>query len=165
MRTNLFLVTFYLDIFSNLQNSYKYGMRNFHIYFVKFTTVYIFPYFSILCVYIHVNYVLNQLRVSWRHHTPLSLNAMYMFPKSEGSFIYLLFFWPCCVACGILVLWPRTEPMRVWREWLGLWTAREFPRDFYSPQFLCMTPFCRTFKYILSLKKCTEWATKYHLEA
>ena len=51
MRTNLFLVTFYLDIFSNLQNSYKYGMRNFHIYFAKFTTVYIFPYFSILCLY------------------------------------------------------------------------------------------------------------------
>ena len=103
-RTNLFLVTFYLDIFSNLQNSYKYGMRSFYIYFVKCTAVYVFPYFSVLYVYIHVNYVLNQWRVSWRHHTPLSLDAMYIFPKSKGSLIYLLFFWPCCVACGMILV-------------------------------------------------------------
>lgn len=61
--------------------------------------------FSILYVYIHVNYVLNQLRVSWRHHTPLSLNAMYIF-------------W--AMLCG---LWDDLSSLT--RDWLNLGRSGE----------------------------------------
>ena len=104
------------------------------------TSIYILPslqlftFFPILvfCVYIHVNYVLNQLRVSWRHHTPLSLNAMYIFPKSEGSLIYLLFFWPCCVTCGMILVhspgidWTWAAVVKALNP--NHWTAGKFPR-------------------------------------
>lgn len=55
MGTNLFWVTFYLDINSNLKNRCQYGMRKFCMYLVNFTIVYIFsylPYYLSPCLYI-----------------------------------------------------------------------------------------------------------------
>ena len=44
-----------------------------------------------------------------------------------SQFYFVLFFWPCCVACGILVPWPGIEPVPPALEAEGLnhWTARE----------------------------------------
>lgn len=96
--------------------------------------VQLFTFFPICfgVFYIHVNYVLNQWRVSWRHHTPLSLDAMYIFPKSKGSLTYLLFFWPCCVACGMISVhspgidWTWASVVKALNPNHG--TAGKFPR-------------------------------------
>ena len=57
--------------------------------------------------------------------------------KSLFLFSYLyIYFWPHCTACGILVSWPRIEPvipaLGVWS--LNHWTTREVPR---SHLFIC----------------------------
>ena len=43
-------------------------------------------------------------------------------------------FWPCCVACGILVPQPGSEPTAPALETWGLnhWTAREVPSYVFS---------------------------------
>ena len=39
-------------------------------------------------------------------------------PQTTKFFLFFFFFWPCCTACGILVLWPgiKTGPsaVKVW---------------------------------------------------
>ena len=65
--------------------------------------------------------------------------AFLSFIKAVGCLcLYLVtylfsIFWPCCMACGILVPWPGIEPMSPAVEaWsLNNWTTREVP----SPPF------------------------------
>ena len=47
---------------------------------------------------------------------------------------YFIYLWPCPMACRILVLWPRIEPMppAVEARSLNHWTSREAP-TFISP--------------------------------
>ena len=59
----------------------------------------------------------------------------YLIPVGKGSFCYFLivsilfFFWPCRMACGILVPQPGIEPgpLAMRPQSPNHWTAREFP--------------------------------------
>ena len=47
--------------------------------------------------------------------------------KELSTFCFFFFFWPCCMACGILVPWPRIEPEppAVEVQSPNHWTTRE----------------------------------------
>ena len=72
-------------------------------------------------------------------------------------FIYLFIYWPHLVACGILVPWPRIEPvppaLEVWS--LNHWTAREVPEvTLYPPSPLsiwCSLEGNHNINYLISL--------------
>ena len=48
-----------------------------------------------------------------------------------GLFFFSLIFWPCCMACGVLVpqLGIEPEPPAVEAQSLNHWTTREVPRN------------------------------------
>ena len=63
---------------------------------------------------------------------PLSMNQFYLEILELAFlllFLFYLFFWLCCMACGILVPRPRIEPVppavEAWSP--NHWTARKFP--------------------------------------
>ena len=59
-----------------------------------------------------------------------------IFLKIISPFLnFILFFWPCCTACRILVPWPglKPSPPAVEARRLNHWTAREVP---VSPFFI-----------------------------
>ena len=68
------------------------------------------------------------------------------FPGICGSFSFL-FFWPHCVAYGILVPWQEIKPVpsALGTRSLNHWTAREVPveafQSSYSPKRLVAQPF------------------------
>ena len=82
-----------------------------------------------------------------RHSSCLSLSSGLQFPASPENYLnkpvtsshrnqgllhplfFLFFFWPRCVACGILVPWPGIEPVpsAVKAPSLNHWTVREYP--------------------------------------
>ena len=63
-------------------------------------------------------------------HPPQVLKSQWGPWEWRGHSIYLfLIFWSCCMACGILVPWPRIEPvpLAVEARSLNHWTTREVP--------------------------------------
>ena len=62
----------------------------------------------------------------------------FTFSCSLATFYLFFFFWPCCVACIILIPWPGVEPMSPALESQNLnhWTIREVPATFYFCVFV-----------------------------
>ena len=54
--------------------------------------------------------------------------------SKQHCFAFFFSFWPCCVACGILVPQPGIEPRAPAVKVLSTnhWTAREFPTLFFK---------------------------------
>ena len=50
---------------------------------------------------------------------------------TAGFFYFSFIFWPCYVACGVLVLWSGVEPgpLTMKAQSPNHWTAREVPQD------------------------------------
>ena len=67
------------------------------------------------------------------HHEPWSL-TLGCSGVQENFLLLLLLFWPCCVACRILVPQPGIKPVLSALEARSPnhWTAREFPRRIYN---------------------------------
>ena len=78
-----------------------------------------------VCVYIYM------LRVYMYTHTHT--------PHLIQSSVFVVVFWPCCVACGILALQPEVEPSprAVKAQSLNHWTTKEFPRSSVDGHFGC----------------------------
>ena len=59
-----------------------------------------------------------------------------------SAFSYLFIFWPCHVACRILVPQPGTSAVKAWSP--NYWTARKFPLPSYLKTSFSMSNFHRS---------------------
>ena len=52
-------------------------------------------------------------------------NSVSLEPYVHIRYVIRIFFWPSCMACGILVHWPGIEPVSSAVESGNMWTAKE----------------------------------------
>lgn len=58
--------------------------------------------------------------------------------ENYGFFLFVLFFWPCCLARGILVSQTGIEPgPQLWNRSPNHWITREFPRMMFLTTWEC----------------------------
>lgn len=95
----------------------------------------------------------------WGLHSHSAPALYVMLTSTQMLFISFFFFWPCLVACGILVPWSVMEPMVLAFEARNLnhWTTREIPEQI----LLCIYFLLLCKAHVVPFKHSKIWGTFY----